>query len=59
MQKIFIVYKGDKVMAVDHNKYYAMEKALKKSSTRWTHQTIKKDFGYLEAQGYKLVEEEL
>ena len=47
--------KKGEAISVSKSKENAQEEALKKSKYRWTFQTYKKDWHYLEEDGWKLL----
>ena len=55
--KFWAVYnKKMKVVSISKDKITAQEEALRKSKHRWTYDTFKKDWGYLEKDGFKILE---
>jgi hypothetical protein len=53
---IWVVYnKKGKVVSFSKDQKTAKIEALRKSKYRWTYQTIRKDWGYLVDDGYKLI----
>lgn len=53
--KLWAVYdKRGVVVSISKNKRTAQEEALKQSKYRWTLQTFKTDWEYLESDGYKI-----
>ncbi len=61
MKNIFwgVYNKKGKIISISKDKFSAQAEALNKSSYRWTWQTFKKDWGYLEKKGYKCLESEI
>ncbi len=46
--------KKNKVISISINKETAQQEALKLNNYRWTEQTLKTDWGYLEKKGYTI-----
>ena len=44
-----------KIVSISKDKRFAKEEALKLSNYRWTFQTFKKDWKYLEKDGYRIL----
>lgn len=51
--------KKGKVVAISQDKRTAQEEVLTKSNIRWNVQTFKKDWKYLENDGYKILKSKI